>query len=182
MDKWETYFKELLTEKIQHFSETIVEESNENDQTNYIQLDLIGIEIIVNSLKNKKAYGEDEIPAELIKYGSTKLFILLNQLFERCLNGEPVPTAWKTGLLSVIHKKGNRKECQNYRGITVTSIFSRMYGRILKTFVEQEFTTLEIEEQAGFRTGRSTMDHIFSIRQLIEKRITFFNSLYTYYL
>lgn len=48
-----------------------------------------------------------------------------------------------------------------------------MYGRILKKFVEQEFTTLEIEEQAGFRTGRSTMDHIFSIRQLIEKRITF---------
>ena len=48
-----------------------------------------------------------------------------------------------------------------------------MYGRILKKFVEQEFTSLEIEEQAGFRTGRSTMDHIFSIRQLIEKRITF---------
>lgn len=108
-----------------------------------------------------------------VRVNNPKLFILLKQLFERCLNGEPVPTAWKTGILSVIHKKGNRKECQNYRGITVTSIFSRMYGRILKKFVEQEFTTLEIEEQAGFRTGRSTMDHIFSIRQLIEKRITF---------
>ena len=47
MDKWETYFKELSTEKRNDFLETIVEESNENGQTNYIQLDLIDIEIIV---------------------------------------------------------------------------------------------------------------------------------------
>ena len=45
-----------------------------------------------------------------------------------------------------------------------------MYGRILKKFVEQEFTALEIEEQAGFRTGLSTMDHVFSIRQLCNLR------------
>ena len=46
MDKWETYFKELLTEERQKFLETIFEESNENVQTNYIQLELIDIEIM----------------------------------------------------------------------------------------------------------------------------------------
>jgi len=67
----------------------------------------------------------------------------------------------KIGHISVIHKKGKKDEYENYRGITVLNIFSRLYGKIIKYFLEQEFSQIATEEQAGFRAGRSTVDHIF---------------------
>ena len=51
------------------------------------------------------------------------------------------------------------------------NIFSRLYGKIIKHFWEQEFVQIETEEQAGFRAGRSAVDHIFCLKQLIEKKM-----------
>ena len=52
------------------------------------------------------------------------------------------------------------------------NIFSRLYGKIVKYFLEQEFSHIETEEQAGFRAGRSTIDHEFCLKQLIEKKMS----------
>jgi len=40
------------------------------------------------------------------------------------------------------------------------NIFRRLYGKIVKYFLGQEFSQIETEKQAGFRVGRSTIDHI----------------------
>ena len=74
------------------------------------------------------------------------------------------------GYISTIHKKGSKDDCKNYRGITVTSTLSRLYGRVLKHFLEAEYKEMEAEEQAGFRVGRSTIDHIFFLQQITEKK------------
>jgi len=47
---------------------------------------------------------------------------------------------------------------------------SRIYGRILAKLVELEHRNMEMEEQAGFRAGRSCIDNIFCITQMIEKK------------
>jgi len=61
------------------------------------------------------------------------------------------------------------------------NIFSRLYGKIIKHFLEQEFSQTETEEQAGFRAGRSTVNHTFCLRQLIEKKMAVNQPLHLLY-
>jgi len=67
-------------------------------------------------------------------------------------------------------KKRAKKKCENCRGMSLTSTFSRTYGRILAKLVELEYKSMEMEEQSGFRTGRSCVDNILRITQMIGKK------------
>jgi len=42
---------------------------------------------------------------------------------------------------------------------------------MIKYFLDQELVQIQTEEQAGFRAGWSTIDHIFCLKQLIEKKM-----------
>ena len=72
--------------------------------------------------------------------------------------------------ITSIYKKGHKGKCENYRGISVTNTFSRIYGHILAKLVESEYKNTEMEEQSGFRAGRSCIDNIFCITQMIEMK------------
>lgn len=85
------------------------------------------------------------------------------------IRGGDVPTEWKTAYITNIYKKGDRKECTNYRPISVTNSVSRIYGKIIKMRLENAIK--DVEEQNGFRAGRSCIDGIFCLRQIIDKRL-----------
>jgi len=54
---------------------------------------------------------------------------MLTWVINRCLNGEETLQQWKVAYISSIHKKGSKKDCYNYRGISVMSVMSRLYGK-----------------------------------------------------
>ena len=58
------------------------------------------------------------------------------------------------------------------------NIFSRLYRKIIKHILEQEFAQIETEEQEGFKAGRSTVDRIFCLRQLIQKKMAVYHPLH----
>ena len=120
----------------------------------------------VRELKNGKSCGPEGVYAEMLKPGTDKLITMLTWVVNRCLNGK-VPQQWKVAYISTIHKKGSKEYCSNYRDISVTSVMSRLYGKILRDHIEEE--NKDEEEQSGFRTGRSCTD-IFCSKQVIEKR------------
>jgi hypothetical protein len=71
---------------------------------------------------------------------------------------------------SGIHKRGFKSNLNNYRGILMTSIINRLCGRILIGLIEKKYNNLEEEEQSRYRAGRSCIDNIFFLKQVIKKR------------
>ncbi len=70
---------------------------------------------------------------------------------------------WPKGLTVKISKKGDLKNCDNWRGITLLSIPSR----VLLNRVVKAIDTRVRQEQAGFRKGRGCMDQIFVLRNIL---------------
>ena len=83
-----------------------------------------------------------------------------------------IPKEWKIAHIIPIFKHGERKNCDNYQAISVTSTFSRLFGRIVRDLIETEYSDKEAEEQAGVRAVRSSKDNTFVRKQFIEKQLS----------
>ena len=79
------------------------------------------------------------------------------------------PQDWKKSVFIPIPKKGNAKECSNYRTITLISHASKFMLKILQAKLQQYMNCELSDVQAGFRKGRGTRDEIANIHWIIEK-------------
>ena len=63
-----------------------------------------------------------------------------------------------------------QKNPDNYRGITLLSCIGKLVTSILNNRLNQYFEEIGAlgEEQAGFRAGYSTQDHVFTLKMLID--------------
>jgi len=69
-----------------------------------------------------------------------------------------------------IHKKGTKCKCENYRGITLLPTAYKLFANIIKNRLNEYLEDEMVEEQCGFRKGRSCTDAIFTVQQIMEKR------------
>ena len=74
-----------------------------------------------------------------------------------------------TKIITLYKNKGNRSDCNNYRGISLLNIVEKVFARITLTRLQRLAERIYPESQCGFRSHRSTIDMIFSIRQIQEK-------------
>jgi hypothetical protein len=133
----------------------------------------------IDAMKDGKAPGQDGIPAEVWKYGGQNLLVKLHDLIIQIWKEGEVPQAWKDASIVTIFKKGDRTECGNYRGISLLSIASKIFARVLLNRLTTHVTPNVVpESQCGFRSNRSTVDMIFCLRQLQEKCIEQNRALY----
>ena len=129
---------------------------------NIIEIDNNAVKRAERRMKNRRAAGPGDIPIELMKSGGQKLLEMITVLLNKIINGQKVPEEWKVAIITSIHKKGDKRKCENYRGILVTSTFSRICERILAKLVESEYQNMEMEKQSGFQAGSSCIDKIFT--------------------
>ena len=150
------------------------------DQT----ITLAEVSHVVKAIKNNKAAGSDGIVGELIKYGGKPMCEMLLTLFNLVWNNEFVPSYWREGLIVSLFKKGDREDPGNYRGITLLDVIGKLYCRVINNRLLKylELNGKLHEGQGGFRIGRSCIDNIFSLTELIQGRIKEGKFTYAFFL
>jgi hypothetical protein len=67
-------------------------------------------------------------------------------------------------------QKGTKIKCENYRGITLLPIAYKIFSNVIKNRLNEHLEDEMVEEQCGFRKGRSCTDAMFTVQQIMEKR------------
>jgi hypothetical protein len=124
----------------------------------------------VKKLKNNKATGLDSISNEMIKSGQNTLVPFLAKLFNLILVTEQYPLDWCTGKIIPLHKKGDKSDPSNYRGITISSCVSKLFNSVLNSRLQNFLENRNIinREQIGFHKNHRTTDHMFILKSLMD--------------
>ena len=162
---WKNHLKDLLGKPPQVSNELItpiVEEELNIKKGDFSMDELVKA---LKSTQNHKAYGLDEIPAEVWKLPDFHQ-ILLN-LCNSVYNGDSIDR-WTEGCILPFPKKGDLSIAKNYRGITLTAISAKIYNLLLLNRIRPEVDSILRKNQNGFRSNRSTSGQILTIRRILE--------------
>ena len=89
-----------------------------------------------------------------------------------------VATGLERSVFIPIPKKGNAKECSNYRTIALISQASKVMLKILQARLQQYINRELPDAQARLRKGRRTRDQIANIGWIIKKAREFQKNIY----
>ena len=123
----------------------------------------------LSSLNSASASRGDGIPIELFQILKDDAVKVLHSICPQIWKTQPWPQDWKRTVFIPIPKKGNAKECSNYRTIALISHASKVILEILQARLQQYVNPELPDVQAGFRKGRGTRDQIANIRWIMEK-------------
>ena len=116
---------------------------------------------------NKASRG-DGILAELFQILKDDAVKVLPSICQQTWKIQYWSQDWKSSVFIPIPKKGNAKECSNYRTIALISHNSKVMLKILQARLQQYVNRELPDVQAGFRKGRGTRDQIANIRWIKE--------------
>ncbi|KAK6752321.1 hypothetical protein RB195_003627 [Necator americanus] len=120
----------------------------------------------IMSVRNRTAPVPDRIRPEHLKSLPPVLINTLARLFTRYLSECKVPKQWKTSKTVLLYKKGDPHDISNYRPICLLSVIYKLFTRVILNRIEKVLDEGQPCEQAGFRKGFSTIDHIHNISKL----------------
>jgi hypothetical protein len=79
------------------------------------------------------------------------------------------PRTAKKGVSCLVYKKDNKLDCKNYRGICLLNVTYKVFAKILYDRILPQAIAAIQHYQAGFQSGKSTTDLLFSLRQILRK-------------
>jgi hypothetical protein len=179
LKRWREFFSESLNvcssvdqnliDQIQIRTLSITEEHRQNALPSIEE-----VRKAINQMKSRKAPGTDEVTIDILKAGGEPVIRWLFNLFTDVWKNEQMVKEWSVATLIKLYKnKGDKKICDNYRGIALLNTTSKIFSRIILNRIQDLVDHQLHEIQSGFRPNRSTIDQIFTLKMTMEKRREF---------
>jgi hypothetical protein len=174
------FYKKLYNEsgienaEIAH-SGSISGEAEQPTEPNFLKEE---VNHIIKYSKKKVSPGHDHITNEMVKLGGEVMIEILTELFNKILAGGKVPDEWRKSDIIILFKKGDRHKVENYRPINLSVTISKIFSKLIETRIQTYLNIQQPAEQAGFRKKFSTIDHLHTMNQIIEKCLEFQLDLY----
>lgn len=176
---WRQYFQQLLNcPPVTNENPVNTEDCRVDHDPHKEPPDFEEVRRAIMRLKNHKSPGIDNIAGELWKYGGGAMQSRLYELIRRIWEEEQQPMEWNVGIICPIHKKGCRKKCGNYRGIALLPTAYKVLSYIILARLEPYAEQILGDYQCGFRRNRSTVDQMFLLKQIMEKRWEYAQSVH----
>ena len=125
--KWQEHTEEL-------YKKDLHDPDNHNGVITHLELDILECEVkwALGSITTNKARGGDGIPAELCQILKDDAVKVLHSICQQIWKTQHWPQDWKRSVFIPIPRKGNAKECSNYRTVVLISHASRVMLKILQ--------------------------------------------------
>ena len=144
------------------YKKSFIHSDNHDGVITHLEPDILECEVkwALGSITMKKAGGGDGISVELFPILKDDAVKVLHSICQQIWKTQQWPQDWKRSVFTPIPKKGNAKECSNYRTIALISHASKVMLKILQARLQQYVNRELTDVQAGFRKGRGTRDQI----------------------
>ena len=121
-------------------------------------------------MKNRRAPGNVDITAERLKAESITVVSWLHETCVDIWTTEEIVENWTLAILIRLFKnKGDTTQCNNYRGISLLVVASKLFTRAILKRVQSLIDRQLLETQAGFGANIATVDQIFTLKMDMEK-------------
>ena len=127
---------------------------------------------IINTLQNKSA-GPASIPVKLLKLIPDLIIIPLCNIINLSFVSGSFPDPLKIVKVIPIHKNGSTQDMNNYRPISLLSIFDKIMEKIMheRLYKFLELNNILYSKQFGFRKNNSTIDALIKITDKIRESV-----------
>jgi len=172
--------KKRWQEYTELYKKDLHDPDNHNGVITHLEPDILECEVkwALGSITMNKASGGDGIPVELFQILKDDAVKVPHSICQQIWKTQQWPQAWKRSVFISVPKKGNAKECSNYRTIALISHASRVMLKILQAWLQQYVNHELPDVQAGFRDSRGTRDQIANIHWIIKKAREFQKNIY----
>ena len=141
--------------------------------TNDVCIPMFSLDELTRALKQMKlgkVHDTSGIAVEMINISCPLLHEMILELFNDVLRPDAQPPSdWKSSRLVVIFKKGDPKLPGNYRPIAILPILYKLFSRMLCGRLGQRINAEQSVDQAAYRKGFSTEDHLLTPALLLEQ-------------